>query len=181
MFNKIKNIFFSVLPFFFVAGLGYIYNNFIGIAFLLFSFLLLRYSYKYRITFHLYDMAKCFLLTCLMFTICGLPLIIFNMNISLLLSIPIGIFMTYILYKKQLSINFINSIKYKQFNLKTCTEIELREQCRIKGFSEEKTQKVIEHIILKLSYKDMADKYKVTEKAIEIARYRIKKELDNKL
>lgn len=159
---------------------GIIAKSPIGIFFLFFGFISLRYSYKDKTTYHNDSTKKCIALSIALFAISALPLVIFDTRVGLLSSIPIAIGMTWILYvfgaKKNLEIEVERLSTSKKFDLDHCTEAELIARCkeRFKRDVEYKTERAIKHFILKLPH----DEIDVSVEQSKKERYRFRKILE---
>ena len=149
------------LFFFSISALGLLYGNMVGMAILFVAFVCSRYRYNDSITFHADDSKKCLALSILLFAISGIPLIVFDFDVSMLSAIPIGIGMTWILYqfglKNKLAERVAELELPKPFDLDSCTEEELRVRCkeRFKRDVEYKTERAIKHFILKLPHEEI--------------------------
>lgn len=161
-------------------GYGFVAGSAIGISFLFFSFVSMRNLYNGGITYHDDKTKRCIVYSMTLFAIAALPLIVFNMRISLLFSIPIAIGMTWLLHefglKKKAEIELKELKKPKKFNLDDCTEKELVERCRerFKRDVEYKTERAIKHFILKLPHEDID----VNPEQSKKERYRFRKILE---
>ena len=166
-----------------VLTIGVLYSliagSAIGMPILSISFISLRYRYKDNITYHNMSTKKCIALSIALFAVSAFPLIVLNMKIGLLSSIPIAIGMTWFLYVlglKDKAERELEESKKDTFNLDTCTEEELRERCRqrFKRDVEYKTERAIKHFILKLPHEQIDVNVEQSKKE----RYRMRKLLE---
>lgn len=115
-----------------------------------------------------------------------------TVNLSLLSSIPIAIFICWIgskaqeskvLRRKNSKLNIDNAklqemLKPKQFNIDDCTIDELLERCAELHLSEKNTEMALELFIYKTRHKELADKYCIDEHAVAKQKLRLKKKLN---
>lgn len=140
---------------------GFMAKSIIGVTFLFVAFVSLRYTYRKKITYHADTTRKCIALSILMFALASIPLLVFNMKITLLSSIPIAIGMTWLLHnfgiKKELETELLSLKAPKKFDLDNCTEAELIERCKLcfKHDVEYKTERAIKHFTLKLPHEEI--------------------------
>lgn len=160
---------------------GFIAGAMTGVLFLFVAFVSLRYEYKDRVTYHNASTKKCIALSIALFAVSALPLIVFNMKIDLLSSVPIAIGMTWYLHEmglKQSAEKELAEVRAKKdsFDLDNCTEEELRERCRhrFKRDVEYKTERAIKHFILKLPHEQIDVNVEQSKKE----RYRMRKILE---
>ena len=160
---------------------GFIAGAMTGVLFLFVAFVSLRYEYKDRVTYHNASTKKCIALSIALFAVSALLLIVFNMKIGLLSSIPIAIGMTWYLHEmglKQSAEKELEEVRAKKdsFDLDNCTEEELRERCRqrFKRDVEYKTERAIKHFILKLPHEQIDVNVEQSKKE----RYRMRKLLE---
>lgn len=158
---------------------SFIAGSAIGIPILFVAFISLRYRYKGNVTYHNMSTKKCIALSIALFAVSAFPLIVLNMKISLLSSMPIAIGMTWFLYVlglKDKAERELEESKKDTFNLDNCTEEELRERCRqrFKRDVEYKTERAIKHFILKLPHEQIDVNVEQSKKE----RYRMRKLLE---
>lgn len=158
---------------------GFIAGSAIGMPILFVAFISLRYRYKDNVTYHNMSTKKCIALSIALFAVSAFPLIVLNMKISLLSSMPIAIGMTWFLYVlglKDKAERELEESKKDTFNLDNCTEEELRERCRqrFKRDVEYKTERAIKHFILKLPHEQIDVNVEQSKKE----RYRMRKLLE---
>lgn len=140
---------------------GLLAGSMVGVIFLFFAFVSLRYEYKDRLTYHADSTRKCILLSILIFALASIYLIIFNTRISFLASVPIAIGITWILYslgeRDKLRVEVSSLRAPKVFDLDDCTEEELRVRCkeRFTRDVEYKTERAIKHFVLKLPHEEI--------------------------
>mgnify|MGYP001624085061 CR=1 FL=1 len=158
---------------------SFIAGSAIGMPVLFVAFISLRYRYKDNATYHNMSTKKCIALSIALFAVSAFPLIVLNMKISLLSSMPIAIGMTWFLYVlglKDKAERELEESKKDTFNLDTCTEEELRERCRqrFKRDVEYKTERAIKHFILRLPHEQIDVNVEQSKKE----RYRMRKLLE---
>lgn len=158
---------------------SFIAGSAIGMPILFVAFISLRYRYKDNVTYHNMSTKKCIALSIALFAVSAFPLIVLNMKISLLSSMPIAIGMTWFLYVlglKDKAERELEESKKDTFNLDNCTEEELRERCRqrFKRDVEYKTERAIKHFILKLPHEQIDVNVEQSKKE----RYRMRKLLE---
>lgn len=158
---------------------SFIAGSAIGMPILFVAFISLRYRYKDNVTYHNMSTKKCIALSIALFAVSAFPLIVLNMKISLISSMPIAIGMTWFLYVlglKDKAERELEESKKDTFNLDNCTEEELRERCRqrFKRDVEYKTERAIKHFILKLPHEQIDVNVEQSKKE----RYRMRKLLE---
>lgn len=151
-------------------------NAIVPVPILFVAFVCLRYKYNDKITYHADTTKKCIMLSILIFVVFSIPLILLNMKISLLASVPVAIAMTWLLYilgvKKQLEKELL-SYKCPLFDLDNCTEEQLIKRCkeRFTRDVEYKTERAIKHFILRLPHEEID----VNPEQSKKERYRMRK------
>lgn len=158
---------------------SFIAGSAIGMPILFVAFISLRYRYKDNVTYHNMSTKKCIALSIALFAVSAFPLIVLNMKMSLISSMPIAIGMTWFLYVlglKDKAERELEESKKGTFNLDNCTEEELRERCRqrFKRDVEYKTERAIKHFILKLPHEQIDVNVEQSKKE----RYRMRKLLE---
>lgn len=158
---------------------SFIAGSAIGMPILFVAFISLRYRYKDNVTYHNMSTKKCIALSIALFAVSAFPLIVLNMKICLLSSMPIAIGMTWFLYVlglKDKAERELEESKKDTFNLDNCTEEELRERCRqrFKRDVEYKTERAIKHFILRLPHEQIDVNVEQSKKE----RYRMRKLLE---
>ena len=142
---------------------GLIIKSTIGIVFLFISFVSLRYTYKNQITYHNKSTKKCIALSILLFVVSALPLMIINMKVSLIFSVPIAMGMTWFLHEMGLKQNYEKELlelkKPKFFDVKGCTLEELLNRCRELGLKTNQVNFCIDAFVNRLTILELADKY----------------------
>lgn len=161
---------------------GLIARSLVGLFPLFVSFASLRYEYYNSITYHNPSTKKCIFLSIAMFAICSFPLIVLNLKVSLLASVPIAIGMTWLLhelgkrdiYRKELA--KFSSIE--KFDADNCTKEQLLKRRKELKFSKDKTDMCVKMFIDKVSYNKLADEYCIEPTSIGISKMRLKKKLN---
>jgi len=82
----------------FLALISFVFGNPMGIAFLFFAFISLRYRYDGKMTYHCDKVPPCIALSCVIFLVGGLLLASLNINISLLAPVPVAVGITWLLH-----------------------------------------------------------------------------------
>lgn len=150
-----------------------------------FSFCVAHYILrpKFDKQYHSYNTKICLLITSAVAFI-GIMLTL-PVHISLLSSIPVALFICWVgnlvqdridltLYNKQYKLKIDELEKPKPFDLDNCTEIELRERCKLKGYKPKKIERAVVHFIHKTEHK-LIDP--VRPESSENERYRMRKDL----
>ena len=158
---------------------SFIAGSAIGMPILFVAFISLRYRYEDNVTYHNMSTKKCIALSIALFAVSAFPLIVLNMKISLISSMPIAIGMTWFLYVlglKDKAERELEESKKDTFDLDNCTEEELRERCRqrFKRDVEYKTERAIKHFILRLPHEQIDVNVEQSKKE----RYRMRKLLE---
>lgn len=182
--NKIeRKLFLIQLPYiilFFIALviIGYLYG-FIEVAFLFLGFVILRYSYNNKITYHKYGTLDCIIFSIKVFIIAGIPLLSISLGISIFAPIIISIGITWWAHEKQKSINIerkLNKLLYEKkesFDINNCTEEQLRIRIaekypKLKGDKlEYKVFRGLQHFVYKKEHKEIDINPRQSEKERE--------------
>lgn len=124
--------------------------------------------------FHLWNEWACLGLSCLI-GIIG-TIMTLNMGLSIISTVPVMLIIGYVGFIAA-DRQELQRLDIKQFSLQVCTEEQLIIRCKEHNFNEIQIRKAIDHFCIKLSYKDMAQKYFITEKSVENERNRYRKRL----
>lgn len=126
----------------------------VGIIALFVSFLSLRYEYTGRLTYHSESTKRCIALSTALFVGSSVPLITFNIRVSLLFVVVVALFMTWLLYVIGIA---VQRNKVGTFDLDHCTQEQLVARCkeRFTRDVEYKTERAIKHFILKLPHEQI--------------------------
>lgn len=170
-----------------IAICAYIFDKwFESVAFVC-AHLMLRYKLKYA-----YHSRHYCLLVTVFVVFCFIPNVI-SVNLSLLSSIPIALFVCWIgnkaqeskiLKRKNAKLRYENSklnekLKPpKPFNVDYCTVDELIERCADKHLSEENTQLALEFFIYKTKQSILADRLCIDEKSVQEKKRRLRQKLN---
>lgn len=186
------NLFFRVqlweyaLVIFCICLCSYLFDKWLeGIAFCI-AHCYIRYKMKY--VYH--SVNYCMLIT-LFIVWCCIPSII-GVNLSLLASIPIAIFVCWVGNKAEESKVFkrdnakLNDencelkelLKPKPFNVEKCSMAELLKRCHEVNLSERNTELAIEFFIYKTKQSILADRLCIDEKSVQMRKQRLKEKLN---
>lgn len=142
---------------------SFIAGSAIGMPILFVAFISLRYRYKDNVTYHNMSTKKCIALSILLFVVSALPLMIINMKVSLIFSVPIAMGMTWFLHEMGLKQNYEKELlelkKPKFFDVKGCTLEELLNRCRELGLKTNQVNFCIDAFVNRLTIPELADKY----------------------
>lgn len=119
---------------------GYFNSKLLETAFLFLCYILLRFLTPK--TFHSNNFYRCIFWSIVMFIV-AIPMTL-PLSISLFASVVMGYLISLVLYHIQDYIDLkIENEKNKMFNVETCTEEELIEKCKSKGFNQQDTDQCL--------------------------------------
>lgn len=162
---------------FVVLLIGFINNTAIEIFLMLVAFFLGRKALGK--SWHSKKLSICSLITFTGFYI--LTKITLPITVSLFSCIALASCFVWLLYEAAIKEEEFNTLKGSKasFDLKTCTEEQLREHCKLKGVSESSTEFCVDAFIYKKTNKELANMYNLEIQSVKDKKIRLQKKLIN--